>query len=138
MVDARATALRQSREDIVDAVVARAVLSNMRILGSLLLGITLAASAAAQTPIPTILLGERAIGAPTTSDDPFPGVSAVASNGKDFLVATSKDNLFMGRSHALMLVDSAGHPTLATSDAFPFGAGDIDGVASNGRDFLVV
>src|ERR1700680_1863321 len=109
----------------------------MRIVGSILLSIILATSAAAQSSIPTLLLGEHAIGAPATTDSPFPGVSSVASNGRDFLIVTSKDNVYLGRMHALMLVDSAGHPTLPTSYAFN-DFGDTDGVASNGRDFLVV
>src|SRR5258706_4445075 len=101
-----------------------------------LIGITLAVSATAQTPIPTFLQAERAIGVPATMDNRFPGSSSVAGNGKDFLVVTAED-LLSGYSHALMLVDSAGHPLLVSSDAFNFGAGNSDGVASNGHDFLV-
>jgi hypothetical protein len=108
----------------------------MRIVGSILLSITLATSAAAQNSIPTLLLGEHAIGAPGTTDSPFPGISSVESNGTDFLIATSKDNSYT-RTHAMMLVDSSGHPILPRSYAFN-SPGDTDGIASNGRDFLVV
>lgn len=103
-----------------------------------LIGITLAVSATAQTPIPTLLQAERAIGVPATTDSQFPGSSSVAGNGKDFLVVTAEDLFYPGYSHALMLVDSAGRPLLVASDVFNLGAGNSDGVASNGHDFLVV
>jgi hypothetical protein len=102
-----------------------------------LISIALAVSATAQTPIPTLLQSERAVGIPATTESKFSGFSSVAGNGNDFLVVTAED-LFTGYSQALMLVDSAGHPLLVSSDAFNFGVGSIDGVASNGHDFLVV
>ncbi len=102
-----------------------------------LLGIALAVSATAQTPIPTLLQPERAVGVPATTESPFPGASSVAGNGNDFLVVTAED-LFSGYSHALMLVDSAGRPLLVSSDVFDLGVGNRDGVASNGHDFFVV
>jgi hypothetical protein len=114
----------------------------VKILGFLpLIGITLAVSATAQTvqtAIPTLLQPERAIGIPAATANPFPGSSAVAGNGKGFLVVTAQDRLTIGVAHALMLVDSDGRPLLASSILFPFSAGTSDGVASNGHDFLVV
>lgn len=103
-----------------------------------IIGIALAVSATAQTPIPTLLQTERAVGVPATTDSRFPGSSSVAGNGNDFLVVTAEDLFSAGYSHALMLVDSAGHPLLVASDVFNLGAGNSDGVASNGHDFLVV
>lgn len=106
------------------------------LLLSSLLGITLAALAVAQTPIPTIALEERALGVPSTTVSAFPGISAVASNGKSFLIATSAQTISFGPYAALMLVDSAGHP--AIDHSYLFSAGNAAGVASNGSDFLTV
>jgi hypothetical protein len=114
------------------------VMNIVKIPGFLpLVAITLAVSATAQTPIPTLLQPERAIAVPATTDNPFPGNSAVASNGKDFLVVTAQDRFVGGSAHALMLVDSDGRRLSVASGLF-FSAGLSDGVASNGHDFLVV
>ncbi|HXH39217.1 MAG TPA: hypothetical protein VNN08_11365 [Thermoanaerobaculia bacterium] len=109
----------------------------MKILGFLpLIGIALAVSATAQTAIPTLLQPERAISIPETTDNPFPGNSSVAGNGKDFLIVTAQDHYAGGSTHALMLVDSDGRPLPPSSILFPFSLGLNDGVASNGHDFL--
>ncbi len=122
----------------VDALRIAAVSRTVKTTGSLLFALLVVTPLVAQTPIPTFLAQESAVGPPSETTSSALGVSSVAGNGKDFLVATSEDNFAAGYALWLMLVDEDGRPLLPVSYKFPYQVGSVPAVSSDGHDFLAV
>ncbi|HEV8660710.1 MAG TPA: hypothetical protein VGS96_19055 [Thermoanaerobaculia bacterium] len=103
----------------------------------LVLALLAAIPAAAQTPIPHLLLPERSVGEPPVATAHVFGFSAAASDGENFVVVSAVDRSLRGFQFFVSLVDGDGNSLLPVSHTFD-DFGEVPDVASSGRSFLVV
>ena len=97
----------------------------------------LAIPAAAQTPIPHLILAEQAAGEQPIAEANVRGYSAVATDGEHFAIVSAVDQLFAGFLDYVTIVDAEGNPLSPVSITYQSG-GDVPDVASSGRSYLAV